>query len=542
MIKSPNQIRLELSEIATDHLQINSYFWGDFLRAYKESELQYPLMGAFYPSAGFLRNQTSIQLTVYVADKLYNSYSNLNEVESDTLQMCRDIFQIINSSVRWQSIGRVESCSVTKFIDKGGDGVAGHQMVFNFILRDRDGICNIPIENYDFDQIAGSVCYAAIVENSDASYQTTVASGGTLVVPNTSVVLKNSALTTISTTALPSAVSGNVTVPDTTDIIKDSSGATLYTNVIPSATTDNQTITDSTVVIKDSLGATLHTVTVVAQGTANKTISDSTAVVKNTLGTTLITEPILAQATEVITAPNGTAKNSDNTYSVAVPSGATVTMSDISFTDSNGVTTSVPSNKNITAALCSPSIPSFATKKLFKTMTTVSWRTDDDGNLERGLDFFTIDAINGTGTAIDGNTTRFLGTANTAVFTNGIIIDWSTFNGGTVLGIYKFDSSVTDYVSQETAVNALNTSGFTGWKIANAREVLHFAQLKGSGAFSWSPLSYPTSGSLYSSSLQSANSTYYFVAATASMDILTTLAPFLRIIPVRNFTLAELGL
>lgn len=481
MIKSVNQIRLELAEIQSNHLQLSSFYWGDFLTAYKENELNYPLMGAFYPSGSFLRNQTQIQLTIYVADKLYDSWSNLNEVESDTLQICRDIFQVINSSTRWQTIGKVQSCTVTKFIDKGGDGVAGHQMVFQFAMRDRDGICNLPMENYDFNEQIGDICLPVQIYENGILVDT-IASGG--IYSYTTDVFTY----TIKNTALTSLYSGNVTA------------------------------------------------------NLDVTITDSTAVIKNTLGTTLITESILAQSSEVITAPNGTAKNSDNTYSVAVPSGATVTMSDISFTDSNGVTTSVPSNKNITAALCSPSIPSFATKKLFKTMTTVSWRTDDDGNLERGLDFFTIDAINGTGTAIDGNTTRFLGTANTAVFTNGIIIDWSTFNGGTVLGIYKFDSSVTDYVSQETAVNALNTSGFTGWKIANAREVLHFAQLKGSGAFSWSPLSYPTSGSLYSSSLQSANSTYYFVATTASMDILTTLAPFLRIIPVRNFTLAELGL
>ena len=187
MIKSPNQIRLELAEIASDHLQINSFFWGDFLRAYKENELNYPLMGAFYPNGAFLKNQTQIQLTIYVADKLYDSWSNLNEVESDTLQTCRDVFQIINSSARWQAIGRVQSCNVTKFIDNGGDGVAGHQMVFQFLLRDRDGICNIPIEGYDFDQLAGSVCYAAIVENTDASYQTTVASGATLVLPDTTM-------------------------------------------------------------------------------------------------------------------------------------------------------------------------------------------------------------------------------------------------------------------------------------------------------------------------------------------------------------------
>jgi hypothetical protein len=228
MIKSVNHIRLELAEIQSNHLQLSSFYWGDFLTAYKENELNYPLMGAFYPSGSFLRNQTQIQLTIYVADKLYDSWSNLNEVESDTLQICRDIFQVINSSTRWQTIGKVQSCTVTKFIDKGGDGVAGHQMVFQFAMRDRDGICNLPMENYDFNEQIGdiclpvqiyengilvdtiasggiysysSICADAIVENSDASYQTTVSSGGTLVLPDTTYNFVVNGVTT--TTILP---------------------------------------------------------------------------------------------------------------------------------------------------------------------------------------------------------------------------------------------------------------------------------------------------------------------------------------------------
>jgi hypothetical protein len=394
MIKSPNQLRLELSEIATDHLQINDFFWGDFLRAYKENELNYPLMGAFYPSAGFLKNQTSIQLTVYVADKLFDSWSNLNEVESDTLQVCRDIFQIINSSVRWQSIGRVDSCSVTKFIDKGGDGVAGHQMVFNFMLRDRDGICNIPIENYDFDQVAGSVCYAAIVENSDASYQATVASGGTLVLPNTSVVLKNSALTTISTTSLPSSVSGNITAPD------------------------------------------------------------------------------------------GTAKNSDNSYSVSVPSGATVTMPDINFTDSNGITTQVPSNIDIVASACGAGAS--VGMKLMKTGQTISYRTGDDGDIEAGrATSFTILASNNP----FGNTNRFTDELGTQTYTNNIVIDWSTYDGSTVLGYKRTVMSSAIWDNQIDNCLAVSIGSFTsGWRLWNAIEAINIVNFTGSILVNYSPM------------------------------------------------------
>ena len=178
MLKSINQIRKELSEIQQAHAQVNSFFWGDFLRAYKENtELNYPLMGAFYPTAGFLNNQTTIQLTVFVCDKMYKDWSNLNDVESDTLQICRDIFQTINSSTRWQRIGRVQSCSVTKFIERGGDEVAGHTMTFQILLRDTSGVCGLPMFDYDFDQATGIGC-APVQIYKDGILIDTVASGG----------------------------------------------------------------------------------------------------------------------------------------------------------------------------------------------------------------------------------------------------------------------------------------------------------------------------------------------------------------------------
>ena len=211
MKKSINQIRKKLAKVQVAHLQIHSFFWGDFFRAYKERELNYPLMCAFYPSGTLLKNQTQIQLTIVICDKIYKDYSNLNDVESDTLQNCRQIYNVLNSSATWQRIGRIDSCSVTKFIERGGDEVAGHTMTITFTIRDNSGICDLPMVGYDFDQIvesgcagvdfyvnglfietlpSGSIydyistCADATIENSDATYTANVASGGNLVLPD----------------------------------------------------------------------------------------------------------------------------------------------------------------------------------------------------------------------------------------------------------------------------------------------------------------------------------------------------------------------
>ena len=223
MIKSVNQIRLELAEIQANHKQLNSFFWGDFLRAYKENRLNYPLMGAFYPTSTLLRNQTQLQLRIYIADKLYKDWSNLNDIESDTLQTCRDIYNTMNNSARWQTIGRVQSCSVTKFINRGGDEVAGHEMTMNFLIRDRDGVCGLPMGSYDFDQVTGSLC-SPVQIYEDGILIDTVPSGGIY----------------------------NVVGSPATQVINDSQGKQLYSNSIPSGATETQVIQDSTVTNSDS--------------------------------------------------------------------------------------------------------------------------------------------------------------------------------------------------------------------------------------------------------------------------------------------------
>ncbi len=220
MIKSVNQIRLELAEIQANHKQLNSFFWGDFLRAYKENRLNYPLMGAFYPTSTLLRNQTQLQLRIYIADKLYKDWSNLNDIESDTLQTCRDIYNIMNNSTRWQATGRVQSCSVTKFINRGGDEVAGHEMTMNFLIRARDGVCGLPMGSYDFDQVTGSLC-SPVQIYEDGILIDTIPSGGIY----------------------------NVVCSPATQVIEDSLGNQLYSNSIPSGATETQVIQDSSVTV-----------------------------------------------------------------------------------------------------------------------------------------------------------------------------------------------------------------------------------------------------------------------------------------------------
>lgn len=456
MIKSVNQIRLELAEIQSSHLQLNSFFWGDFLRAYKENRLNYPLMGAFYPTSTLLRNQTQLQLRIYIADKLYKDWSNLNDIESDTLQTCRDVFNIMNNSTRWQTIGRVQSCSVTKFINRGGDEVAGHEMTMNFLIRDRDGVCGLPLDGYDFDQITGALCSPVqIFENG--LLVATIPSGGTY----------------------------SYSKEDSTYSITDTDNNVLYTGSISSGGTLTQPISDSVVTLKDTALNVLNITNVLAEGVADITAPDATYLVEYVNGTDIQSGSIVSGGSVTVTVPNpivcaDTTIEVNGTIEGTVTAGSTV---DVQLSDSGGVVTptSVTQVGN-DLQIVLPDAPIAVTRStatLMKTGQTTSYRTGDDGDLEAGraTDFLTLDSapLHNDGTAtLNTTTARFTDTLGGSTYANDIVLDWSTWNGSTLLGFTRnFVTSSVNWNSSIDACLAYSVGSFvSGWRMPNVRELL----------------------------------------------------------------------
>ena len=111
--------------------------------------------------------------------------------------------------------------------------------------------------------------------------------------------------------------------------------------------------------------------------------------------------------------------------------------------------------------------------KLMKTGQTTSYRTGDDPNLSTGrATSFTVLPENNP----FGNTNRFTDELGGSTYTNNIVIDWSTYDGSTVLGWYRLARPATGTYTWNQAIdNALTftISTFTsGWKLANIMEYL----------------------------------------------------------------------
>jgi hypothetical protein len=129
---------------------------------------------------------------------------------------------------------------------------------------------------------------------------------------------------------------------------------------------------------------------------------------------------------------------------------------------------------------------------LMKTGQTTSYRTGDDGDLESGrATSFLVLASNNP----FGNTNRFTDTLGGQTYTNFIRLDWSTFDGATVLGwdfrVNGGGASVNkswDNAIDEAKVHSVSTF-ISGWRLPNKKEVESLIDDGLSQALNYVPLS-----------------------------------------------------
>ena len=131
-----------------------------------------------------------------------------------------------------------------------------------------------------------------------------------------------------------------------------------------------------------------------------------------------------------------------------------------------------------------------STAKLMKTGQTTSYRTGDDGDLERGrlTNFFTLAENNPF-----GNINRFTDELGGQTYTNNIVIDWSTYDGSTVLGIYRIylDTATWDQLIDNCLALSVDTF-ITGWRMWNVNECVNF--INSGTIFNYAPLNIASFG------------------------------------------------
>lgn len=127
-----------------------------------------------------------------------------------------------------------------------------------------------------------------------------------------------------------------------------------------------------------------------------------------------------------------------------------------------------------------------STAKLMKTGQTTSYITGDDGDIEAGrnTNFNTLAENN-----VFGNTNRFTDELGGSTYTNNIVIDWSTYDGSTVLGWYRLNNGLDiNFAGAIAGALAFNIGSFTtGWRLPNTNELFSLLNWSGGIPFNYSP-------------------------------------------------------
>jgi hypothetical protein len=93
------QIIEDLEDVANSHEQINSFGFGDMTQLTMDVDTKKePLYTRMYvlPADTILaENQLTINFTIIIADRLDDDYSNQQNVLSDTLEICKDIYTVL---------------------------------------------------------------------------------------------------------------------------------------------------------------------------------------------------------------------------------------------------------------------------------------------------------------------------------------------------------------------------------------------------------------------------------------------------------------
>jgi len=168
-------------------------------------------------------------------------------------------------------------------------------------------------------------------------------------------------------------------------------------------------------------------------------------------------------------------------------------------------------------------VVSRTTAKLMKTGQTTSYRTGDDGNVQAGrATSFSVLAENNP----FGNTNRFTDELGGQTYTNNIMIDWSTFDGSSVLGWARNTyNNNADWNTVIDAGVAYSVGTFTtGWRVPNANELLSIYNYSLPVKTNYSPLNITAGINAWTSTTNASTTTQaYYSNPISTTPILSSL-------------------
>ena len=170
------QILTYFSSIAYHHEQIRSFGFGDLTQCTNDiqtkQEPRYTRMYVVPTNVVFNENQIQYGFNIIIMDKVEDDLSNLEEVMSDTLEICTDVWTIFWQSYTQESgdfskiiVGDWEP-SIEPFTERFETVLGGWTLQINMTTPFDYNSCNLPIQSgFTFPQDESYSSYLQILED-----------------------------------------------------------------------------------------------------------------------------------------------------------------------------------------------------------------------------------------------------------------------------------------------------------------------------------------------------------------------------------------
>jgi hypothetical protein len=523
-------IKDSITAFAVGHGQLQGrviFEADDHRSAYITEENTYPLLFVAPIDVAVNRAMNVHTLRVYVYERINDDRLDVWENANDTSLILRDI------RVWWNDYGvddiNIVEDPIGQFgCDKELDNLVGYFADIRFEIPSH-GRCQVPVDVVPGPPSPSCADATQVIEDSlgNELYSNAIPSGAT-----ETQVIQDSAYTVeyVNGTLIESGsilAESSVTVQVPNPIVCEDATVnvnSVFWDNVPSGGTEN-------IIVRQSTGSTqVGSI----QGQYFR-IADSTAVLKDTSGTTISTTSIKAEDTEDIILPD-----------------ETITITDELGNPLDVITFPVYSTLNIDIdSYCTPCPPAAprSTATLTRTGQTTVYRTGDDADTSsegRPTDFLTLDAapLHNDGSAtINTTTARFTDTLGGSTYANDWVLDWSTWNGSTLLGYYRV---LLTGLSWNNAIDNCIIStfgGFTGCRMMNFDECNNLYNKENLNYITYAPFNHSTGFRRYytSSTPKYATTSAYIMQQTnASFATVgkTTADAFTAYVPVRTFSLS----
>ena len=175
MIVNYKTIIQDLSGIAYYHNQINSFGYGDLTQITMDIETKkepvYTKMYVIPGSVQLAQNRLLYNFSIIILDQINDDYSNQEEVMSDTLEICKDVFTILYQSytANWGGFSidytPLWGPNVTPFTERFETVLGGWTMNLTIEQPFDYNSCVLPISGFTIPTSVNKVTYYQIIQD-----------------------------------------------------------------------------------------------------------------------------------------------------------------------------------------------------------------------------------------------------------------------------------------------------------------------------------------------------------------------------------------